>query len=108
MMAKFLSSPTKRADIVAEFDTLMSGDVDVSNYVQLVVAAIIYLGVEKLESALRVLHPSDHLECVALRLQALLSIYIPQARLGQEGAQDHAEEGRGRTVGVVHIHSNKF
>merc|ERR1719427_2050654 len=55
----------------------MSGNVDVSNYVQLVVAATIYLGVEQPESALRVLHPSDHLECVALRLQALLSIHRP-------------------------------
>jgi len=77
MLAKFLSSPTKRDEIVAELDTLMSGDVDVSNYVQLVVAATIYLGVEQPESALRVLHPTDNLECVALRLQALLSIHRP-------------------------------
>ena len=29
------------------------------------------------ESALRVLHPSDHLECHALKVQALLSIHRP-------------------------------
>jgi len=77
MLAKYLSSPSKRDEIVTEVDTLMSGDVDVSNHVQLVVAATIYLGVEQPESALRVLHPSDHLECVALRIQALLSIHRP-------------------------------
>jgi len=77
MLARFLSFPSKRDEIVTELDTLMSGDVDVSNYVQLVVAATIYLGVEQPESALRVLHPSDHLECVALRIQALLSIHRP-------------------------------
>ena len=27
------------------------------------------------ESALRVLHPSDHLECLSLRIQALLSLH---------------------------------
>ena len=69
MLAKFLSAPTKRDSIVTDLDTIMSGNVNVSNYVQLVVAATIYLGVEQPESALRVLHPSDHLECIALRLQ---------------------------------------
>ena len=77
MLAKFLSTPSKRDEIVAELDNLMSGDVDVTNHVQLIVAASIYLGVDQPESALRVLHPSDHLECIALRLQALLSIHRP-------------------------------
>ena len=40
-------------------------------------AATIYLGVGQPESALRVLHPSDHLECHALKVQALLSIHRP-------------------------------
>ena len=55
----------------------MSGNVDVNNYVQIIVAATIYLGVEQPESALRALHPSDHLECYALKIQALLSIHRP-------------------------------
>merc|ERR1712025_604392 len=67
----------KRDSIVGDLDSLMSGNVDVNNYVLLVVAATIYLGSDQPESALRVLHPSDHLECVALRLQALLSIHRP-------------------------------
>ena len=35
------------------------------------------MGVGQPESALRVLHPSDHLECHALKVQALLSIHRP-------------------------------
>jgi len=93
MLAQFLSTPTKRDSIVTELDGIMSGNVDVSNYVQLVVAATIYLGVEQPESALRVLHPSDHLECIALKLQALLSIHRPdlakkELKLMQEKDED--------------------
>ena len=76
----------------------MSGDVDVSNYVQLVVAATIYLGVEQPESALRVLHPSDHLECVALRLQALLSIHRPD--LAKKELKTMQEKDEDATVGL--------
>jgi len=77
MLAQFLSSPSKRDSLVAEVDSLMAGDVDVTNYVQLIVAATLYLGVDQPESALRVLHPSDHLECLALKIQALLAIHRP-------------------------------
>jgi tetratricopeptide (TPR) repeat protein len=77
MLAKYLSSPIKRDEIVSELDTMMGGDVDVGNHVLLIVAATIYLGVDQPESALRVVHPSDHLECVALRLQAMLAMHRP-------------------------------
>ena len=77
MLAQFLSSPNKRESIVTDVDSLMAGDVDVTNYVQLIVAASVYLGVDQPESALRVLHPSDHLECLALKIQALLAINRP-------------------------------
>ena len=72
----------------------MSGNVDVSNHVQLLVAATIYLHVDQPESALRVsdvkniphnslinstqvLHPSDHLECSAMKVQSLLALNRP-------------------------------
>jgi len=75
LLAQFLSSPpSKRDSIVLELDATMSGNVDVSNYVQLLVAATIYLHVDQPESALRVLHPSDHLECSAMKVQALLAL----------------------------------
>jgi len=75
LLAQFLSSPpSKRDSLVLELDATMSGNVDVSNYVQLLVAATIYLHVDQPESALRVLHPSDHLECSAMKVQALLAL----------------------------------
>jgi len=78
LLAQFLSAPpAKREAIVVDLDSEMAGNVDVSNYVQLLVAATIYLHVDQPESALRVLHPSDHLECVAMRLQALLALNRP-------------------------------
>jgi len=77
MLATFMSSPGKREAIVSEVDNIMAGNVDVTNYVQLIVAATVYLGVDQPESALRVLHPSDNLECSALKIQALLAIHRP-------------------------------
>jgi len=78
LLAQFLSSPpSKRDSLVLELDATMSGNVDVSNYVQLLVAATIYLHVDQPESALRVLHPSDHLECSAMKVQALLALNRP-------------------------------
>eukprot|EP00088_Acartia_fossae_P007526 TRINITY_DN13541_c0_g1_i2.p1 TRINITY_DN13541_c0_g1~~TRINITY_DN13541_c0_g1_i2.p1 ORF type:complete len:315 (-),score=83.88 TRINITY_DN13541_c0_g1_i2:319-1221(-) len=77
MLATFLAYPAKRDDIVADLDNKMGGNVDVSNYVLLLVAATIYLHVGQPESALKVLHPSDHLECSALKVQALLSMNRP-------------------------------
>ena len=54
MLAQFLSQPSKREELVTQVDSLMAGDVDVTNYVQLIVAATLYLGVDQPESALRV------------------------------------------------------
>jgi len=77
MLATFMANPGKREAIVSEVDSIMAGNVDVTNYVQLIVAATVYLGVDQPESALRVLHPSDNLECSALKIQALLAIHRP-------------------------------
>lgn len=57
MLANFLAYPAKRDDVVADLDSKMSGNVDVSNYVLLVVAATIYLHVNQPESALKVSFP---------------------------------------------------
>jgi coatomer protein complex subunit epsilon len=77
LLAQYLSNPSKRDSILTDLDSQMAGNVDVTNHVLLLVAATIYLHSDQPESALRVLHPSDHLECLALRLQALLSINRP-------------------------------
>jgi len=75
-LAKFLgaNSQSTRDSIVADLDTQMAGNVDVSNHVLLIVAGTIYLHADQPESALRALHPSDHLECLATKLQALLAM----------------------------------
>jgi len=73
----YLAQRKWRVVLEEDLDSEMAGNVDVSNYVQLLVAATIYLHVDQPESALRVLHPSDHLECVAMRLQALLALNRP-------------------------------
>ena len=46
-----------------------SGSLDASNTTLLVVAATVLFAENNLESALRVLHASDELECYALRIQ---------------------------------------
>lgn len=77
-LAQYLSSPSSKKDsILTELDSQMGGNVDVTNHVLLLVAATIYLHADQPESALRVLHPSDHLECLAMRLQSLLHINRP-------------------------------
>ena len=40
MLAQFLSTPSKRDSIVGDLDTLMSGNVDVNNYVQVKMCTI--------------------------------------------------------------------
>ncbi|OQV12453.1 Coatomer subunit epsilon [Hypsibius exemplaris] len=56
----------KRSVVVKKLDDkLASGGVASSNYVFFVAAATIYCFEENFETALRVLHNSDHLECLA-------------------------------------------
>merc|ERR1719219_1137593 len=70
----------------------MTGNVDVSNHVLLLVAATIYLHADQPESSLRVLHPSDHLECIALRLQSLLTLHRPDLAKKELKAMQEKDE----------------
>jgi len=74
MLAEYFSQPSKRESIVVKLDEEISGNVDASNYVFLLVAAIIYYNEASFETALKVLHQSDNLECRALILQTLLKM----------------------------------
>ena len=57
-----------------------SGSLDASNTTLLVVAATVLYAENNLESALRVLHASDELECYALRIQVrVLAMFVRKA-----------------------------
>lgn len=71
-LADYLQNTGGRDALVAELEAEMSGNVDVTNTTLLLVAATIFFQEGNYEAALRVVHPSDHLECIALRLQTLL------------------------------------
>ena len=51
-----------REPIVLKLDQQISGNIDVNNYVFLLVAATIYYNENSFETALKVLHQSDNLE----------------------------------------------
>nr|CAG4642678.1 EOG090X0A8E [Evadne anonyx] len=74
MLAEYFSQPSRRESIVIKLDEEISGNVDASNYVFLLVAATIYYNETSFETALKVLHQSDNLECRALILQTLLKM----------------------------------
>jgi len=74
MLAEYFSQPNKRESIVLKLDEEISSILDVSNYVFLLVAATIYYNEASFETALKVLHQSDNLECRALILQTLLKM----------------------------------
>ena len=72
--ADYLSNSSKRDNIVKNLDSKMSANVDVSNVTFLVMAASIYFHEQNYDAALRVLNPSDALECIALSIQILLKL----------------------------------
>ncbi|KAK3763648.1 hypothetical protein RRG08_056590 [Elysia crispata] len=74
MYAEFLSNESRRDAITRELDAKMSGNVDLSNNTFLLMAASIYYHGQDYDSALRTLHQSDNLECMALMVQTLLKI----------------------------------
>ncbi|XP_011436400.2 coatomer subunit epsilon [Magallana gigas] len=74
MFADYLSNENKRTSIVRDLDQKMSGSVDVSNSTFLVMAASIYNHEQNSDAALRALHQSDALECIALSIQILLKL----------------------------------
>ncbi|XP_052100820.1 coatomer subunit epsilon-like [Mytilus californianus] len=74
LFADYLSNQSKRDAIVRDLDSRMSANVDISNTTFLVMAASIYFHEQNYDAALRVLNPSDALECIALAIQMLLKL----------------------------------
>ncbi|ELU05413.1 hypothetical protein CAPTEDRAFT_124722, partial [Capitella teleta] len=63
-----------RDRLVTELDAKMSGNVDVSNSTALLMAGSVYYHHGNLDAALRALHQSDSLECLALMVQIMLKM----------------------------------
>ncbi|XP_013384810.1 coatomer subunit epsilon [Lingula anatina] len=74
MYADYLANDTKRDSIVRDLDKQMSGNVDLTNSTFLLMAASIYIQEQNFDSALRTLHSSDNLECIATMIQIYLKI----------------------------------
>ncbi|XP_005103288.2 coatomer subunit epsilon [Aplysia californica] len=72
--AEYLANESRRDAIVKELDSQMSGNVDLTNNTFLLMAASVYYHELNYDSALRTLHQSDNLECMALMVQTLLKI----------------------------------
>ncbi|XP_033219157.1 coatomer subunit epsilon [Belonocnema kinseyi] len=75
-LAEYFAFPNRRETLLAELDQAASRS-NADNHNFMIVAATIYYHEKNLESALRVLRNSDHLECLALTLQ----IYLKMDRL---------------------------
>lgn len=74
MLADFLANENKGDALIHELDAKMSGNIDISNSTSLLMAASIYFNYNNFDAALRVLHQSDSLECLALTVQILLRL----------------------------------
>ncbi|CAG5128562.1 unnamed protein product [Candidula unifasciata] len=72
--ADFLSNESRRDAIVRELESKMSGNVDLTNSTFLLMAGSIYYHQQNYDSALRTLHQSDNIECIALMVQTLLKL----------------------------------
>ncbi|XP_043284657.1 coatomer subunit epsilon [Venturia canescens] len=75
-LAEYFAFPNRREAIVGELDKV-ANNATTDNHNFMIVAATIYYHEKNLESALRILHNTDHLECMALTLQ----IYLKMDRL---------------------------
>ena len=73
------------------FFNQMSGSFDPNNYVLLLVAATIYLHSNQPESALKVLHSSDHQECSALKVQVSSESALKVVHYTDQLISDHLE-----------------
>jgi len=74
MLADYLSNESQRDKIVQNLEGKMGSSVDVSNSTFMLMAASIYFHEQNYDSALRVLHSSEAIECMALTVQILLKL----------------------------------
>jgi len=75
-IAEYFADPSKREPLVKYFDDLLANSEDLDE-MWVIAAATIYYNEGNFESALKILHGSDGLECKALHIQTLLQIHRP-------------------------------
>lgn len=74
MFADYMSNESQRDKIVRDLDSKMASNVDMTNNCFMLMAASIYFQEQNYDSALRVLHSSESVECMALTVQVLLKL----------------------------------
>lgn len=74
MFADYLANESRRETILAELDSKMGASLELSNSTFLLMAASILFQENNTDAALRILHQSDALECIALGIQILLKM----------------------------------
>ncbi|XP_052791835.1 coatomer subunit epsilon-like [Mya arenaria] len=72
--ADYMANESQRDKIVRDLDSKMGSSVDVSNCTFILMAASIYFHDQNYDAALRILHSSDSIECMALTVQTLLKL----------------------------------
>lgn len=76
-LAEYFAEPTKREVIVKFFDDKLATPANDLEDIWVIAAATVYYNEENYESALKILHTTDNLECKALQIQTLLKINRP-------------------------------
>uniref|UniRef100_A0A6M2DVT7 Coatomer subunit epsilon n=1 Tax=Xenopsylla cheopis TaxID=163159 RepID=A0A6M2DVT7_XENCH len=75
LLAEYYAQPARRQEILAKLDEkITKGGDDIVLESFLISAANIYYNENNMDAVLRLLHGSDHLECLAITLQALLKM----------------------------------
>jgi coatomer protein complex subunit epsilon len=93
LLADYLANENKRDKILAEVEAKMSGNIDLSNSTFLLMASTIMFHENNYDTALRTLHQSDALECIALGIQILLKMdRIDYAKKELKRMQDADED----------------